>query len=181
MLQDFWKLGHALFKSTPETFAVPFIAGDVFSSELIAPRDPFTSRESPPSPHPPLNTLTSLTPLQGHITFIHVSAFFHLFDKDTQVKAAKALAPLLSPEPGSIIFGSHASQPESGDRPIPNSRGQQVYRFSPGDWSELWNGGIFEKGTVEVQASLHEIERRDMSVWGKNAKHYLLAWSVKRL
>ena len=43
------------------------------------------------------------------------------------------------------------------------------------------NGGIFEKGTVEVKATLHEFERRDLSVLDVSAKHYIMAWSVKRL
>lgn len=90
----FWDIGHKLFKSTPESFPVPFVQGDVFDPKHIAPASPLYT--PPSTPRPDLSTLASLTPLQGHVSAIHVAAFFHLFQEDGQLKAARALASLLS-------------------------------------------------------------------------------------
>ncbi|THH01510.1 hypothetical protein EW026_g1203 [Hermanssonia centrifuga] len=68
----FWKIGHNLFKSTPETFPVPFIQGDAFDSAFLAPAPVSTSL--PDGPVPSLSSLTSLTPLAGRISVIHASS-----------------------------------------------------------------------------------------------------------
>ncbi|EJD05463.1 uncharacterized protein FOMMEDRAFT_77875 [Fomitiporia mediterranea MF3/22] len=177
----FWEAGHKLFKSTPEKFPVPFIQGSVFDPNHIAPTPP---HYSPPStPRPDLATLTSLKPLQGHVSAIHVSAFFHLFGKEQQIIAAQALASLLSPLPGSMIFGTHSSRDTSGEITHPGS-GDIVYNFNPEDWCALWDGTIFRKGSVSVEARLI-----DNPIWrGKEfnnategTKRHGMVWSVKRI
>lgn len=176
----FWDLGHTLFKSTPSSFPVPFIAGDVLSPSLISPRAPYYKADLPPPPHPPLKHLTSLTPLQGHLTFIHVSLFFHLFDEEKQALAAKALASLLSPSPGSTIFGYHGTQAVPGV--YTNHRDGVMYCHSPQTWAELWDGEVFAKGSVKVEAELRVVERKDLENLKLGVdKFYLLAWSVTRL
>jgi hypothetical protein len=56
---------------------------------------------------PPLNTLSLLIPLQGKISAIRTSSFFHLFPEDRQVQLAKiVVSSLLSPKKGSVIFVS---------------------------------------------------------------------------
>ncbi|KAF5373310.1 hypothetical protein D9615_007401 [Tricholomella constricta] len=174
--QGFWDFGHELFNSTPETFPAAFIAGDVFDSNLIAPRAPFL--EMPQTPRPPsLQDLASLTPLQGHVTAIHVSSLFHLFDEARQLELAQRLATLLSPLPGSVIFGSHIGKPEKGwlrsdaglDEP-------KLFCHSPETWQDLWDGQVFGKGTVHIEATLSRVERPDRS----NEILHLLTWSVTR-
>lgn len=152
--------------------------GDIFDATHIAPTEPF--HEPPTTPRPVLNTLTSLNPLRGHVSAIHTSLFFHLFGKAQQAAAARAFASLLSPEPGSIIFGSHASRAVSGPR-VNTLRGTDIYDFSPEDWKALWDGEIFEKGTVEVEAELRDL----VFLPGLTEKEAgypftLLVWSVKR-
>ncbi|THH08175.1 hypothetical protein EW145_g2886 [Phellinidium pouzarii] len=182
--KPFWELGHRLFKSTPETFPVPFVQGNVFDPKHIAPAAPHYS--PPTTPRPTLSVLTSLTPLQGHVSVIHTSAFFHLFDKDGQIAAARALASLLSPLPGSMIFGTHSSTRVSGNKVL-TVRKSQIYCFSPADWCALWDGVIFEKGSVTVDAVLEEKNdawRGRGFAWdsGEDAqtKRYSMIWSVKR-
>ncbi|KLO20710.1 hypothetical protein SCHPADRAFT_897967 [Schizopora paradoxa] len=183
--KPFWDLGHKLFKTTPETFPVPFVHGSVFDPLLIAPHEPFY--ESPLTPRPVLSTLTSLTPLQGHVSAIHVAAFFHLFDKEEQITAARALASLLSPVPGSFIFGGHGTQPKSGAGTFKNFRGKDVHCFSPEDWASLWDGEIFKKGTVEVKyemLNLKEIFKNSDKVIEQSSLSWggtYLMWSVTRL
>ncbi|KAI8983391.1 hypothetical protein BD414DRAFT_490779 [Trametes punicea] len=184
---EFWELGHKLFKSTPETFPVPFVAGDAFDPAHLEAVPPLYSPADTPTPE--LSTLTSLNPLRGHVSAIHASAFFHLFDEDKQFQLAQALAGLLSPEPGSMLLGSHGGRPEKGYRAETGTRqrahgGGPMFCHSPDSWTELWDGQVFKKGTVKVEAVLRETERRDLkNVSGvePGAKFYLLDWSVVRL
>jgi hypothetical protein len=130
--------------------------------------------------------LTSLTPLQGHISAIHASSFFHFFSEEKQLEAARQLASLLSPEPGSIIFGSHMGEGVKGPQQVPDEvKGlrEPMYCHSPETWKrEVWDGPVFEQGTVEVKAELREIEMPSLYPGGPEVwKSYLLLWSVTRL
>ncbi|CDO70895.1 hypothetical protein BN946_scf184829.g3 [Trametes cinnabarina] len=184
---EYWNLGHKLFKTTPETFPVPFVAGDAFDPAHLEPVPPFYS--PPDTPRPELATLTSLNPLRGHVSAIHASAFFHLFDEGEQFKLAQALAGLLSPEPGSMLLGVHGGRHEKGYRTETGTRrrahgGGLMFAHSPDSWTELWDGLIFTKGSVKVEAFLQETERNDLrNVPGvlPEAKFYVLVWSVTRL
>ncbi|CAE6474851.1 unnamed protein product [Rhizoctonia solani] len=73
--RDFWDLGFKLFKDDHTTFPVPFLEGDVFSSQLLDLESPRSTER----PH--LADLKSLTELLGHVSIIHASAFFHLFSE----------------------------------------------------------------------------------------------------
>ncbi|KAI0358975.1 hypothetical protein OH77DRAFT_1518243 [Trametes cingulata] len=183
----FWDLGHKLFRSTPETFPVPFVPGDAFDSGHIERIPPFYS--PPDTPVPELSTLTSLNPLRGHVSAIHASSFFHLFNEEQQFKLAQALACLLSPEPGSIILGSHVGRPEKGLRveagqQLSSTRAEPMFCHSPESWVELWNGQIFRQGTVKVEAVLEESRGRDREQLPDllpETKVYSMEWSVTRL
>ena len=146
---------------------------------MIAPRGPFY--EMPETPRPDLLSLRSLTPLQGHVSAIHASAFFHLFDEEKQLEMARQLATLLSPVPGSVIFGSHGALPYKGKRrevlPGPTAI---MFCHSPQSWQELWDGQIFSKGTVRVDVDLKGGDRSDLGLDATNP-FYLLTWSVTRL
>lgn len=175
---DFWELGHKLFQTTPSSFKVPFIQGSVFDAALIAPSPAFYQDTPPPGARPTdLTSLTSLTPLQGHISAIHVSAFFHLFGREQQVAAAHALASLLNPERGAMLFGIHSSRTTSGERVNP-IRNVKIYDFNPEDWVNLWDGTVFKKGTVIVDVELHDRERPRAAA-AVDTK--LMVWSVKRV
>jgi len=155
---------------------VPFIQGDVFDSPFLAP----TPTVYVPSlnPIPDLRSLTSLTPLIGHISAIHASAFFHLFN-EKQYELARRMASLLSPEPGSMIFGSHVGQTHKGFRTARRATsGEYIFCHSDESWKELWDGQIFKEGKVRVDAQLVRVDRPDSSQTGDA---YLLVWSVIRL
>lgn len=192
--KGFWDCGHELFKSSPDTFPAAFIQGDVFDPQLIQPRRPFYlgsdssfPAELAESRPKDLRALTSLTPLQGHVSVIHTSSFFHLFQEDGQLEAARQLASLLSPEPGSVIFGSHLGQATKGLRKFQGHQREDVYMFyhSPESWKlDVWDGPVFTKGSVEVNVGLHTVERSNSSVKGSDETVrtvQLLVWSVKRL
>lgn len=168
-----------MFRSTPETFPAAFVAGDVFDSALIAPRAPFYGE--PESPRPLLVSLTSLTPLQGHVSAIHASSLFHLFNEAQQLELAHRIASLLSPVPGSVIFGSHGGLLEKGWRyeeaENADKTPYKMFCHSPESWAELWDGQVFEKGSVSVVAGVKKVERPEMG--GK--VFFLLWWSITRL
>ena len=168
-------MGHKLFKSTPESFPVPFIAGDAFDPQFLAP-SPILS-VLPTAPLPRLNTLTSLTPLVGCISAIHASAFFHLFSEEKQLDMAKRLASLLSSEPGSMIFGGHVGLPEKGHRDRKNSHQIFMFCHSPESWKDLWENQVFAPGQVKVEAILQDSVR----ISRPNEKNSFLVWSVTRL
>ncbi|KAG5350701.1 hypothetical protein C0989_009628 [Termitomyces sp. Mn162] len=166
---------HRLLLSTPETFPAAFIQGDAFDTTTISPREPFYALEEPAPLDLPLKSLTSLTPLQGRLNVIHASSFFHLFDEAEQLRLARQLATLLSPAPGSMIFGSHKGREEKGFRDAVRSR--SMFCHSPETWKELWDGQVFKKGAIKAKAILHQIERED----APGEKPFLISWAVTRL
>jgi hypothetical protein len=178
---DFWRLGHNLFRTTPSTFPVPLVPGDVFDPQHISPTGPiYTPPQTPP---PSLHTLSSLNPLRGHISSIFTGAFFHLFNRTDQLTAARALASLLSPETGSFIFGFNAAKIPAQEGPTPAFRSGLVFWPSPDSWREMWDGEVFEKGTVEVYAGIEESAGRsgsDMKQLPYETRLYRMEWYVKR-
>ncbi|EKM58318.1 uncharacterized protein PHACADRAFT_117170 [Phanerochaete carnosa HHB-10118-sp] len=175
---EFWEMGHRLFKTTPETFPVPFIPADAFDDRYLAP-SPIPT-EPPTEPLSPLNELEALTPLVGRLSAIHTSAFFHLFPEEKQLELARRIAPLLSPEPGSIIFGAHGGLPQKGLRERKNSHGIHMFCHDPQSWKELWETQVFRPGQVKVETHLVERVRNDPAV-KEVVKNYHLVWSVTRL
>lgn len=170
----FWEYGHQLFKTNPESFKAGFVAGDAFDPKMIKPQDPFCEPPTTPRPND-LRILESLTPLQGHVSVIHASSLFHLFDEDGQIILAKRLASLLSPEPGSVICGRHRGTP------VKTATSDLMDFFmvchSPESWKELWDGQIFEKGKVRVDAVVSDDARSDLL----RGRISMLNWSITRL
>ena len=132
---------------------------------------------------PDLRSLTSLTPLHGRVFAIHATAIFHLFGEEKQLQLARALAGLLSPEPGSMIFGAHIGVPEKkGFEPPVMHRDHHMWCHSPESWTELWDGLVFEKGVVEVQTKLYHAERKGFDPDApQNSTLTYLVWLVTRL
>ncbi|TFY73405.1 hypothetical protein EWM64_g10608 [Hericium alpestre] len=161
--QGFWDAGLKLFKRTPGAEGnIPFIAGDVFDPQNLEGVPVFTTASPPRTPKPVLKDLTSLNPLRGHL------------------QLARALGCLLSPESGSMVFGQHGGMPQKGSREtiLP---GHFMFCHSPESWTELWDGMVFEKGTVKVEAEIVVVDREDFKrIWPK-ATYYWLNWSVTML
>lgn len=124
-----------------------------------------------------LRSLTSLNPLRGRVFAIHASSFFHLFGQEKQLYVAHALAGLLSPEPGSVIFGLHVGNSEKG---FITHREHQMFCHSPESWTQLWDGLVFGKGVVNVQAKLVQVERKDDPDATETRTVTILVWSVTR-
>lgn len=170
--QGYWDFGHELFGSNTESFPAAFVAGDAFDARMIAPRLPY---KSPPStPRPNLKKLRSLTPVQGRVSAIHAKDLFHLFDKKRQLALAMQLASLLTPLPGSIIFGSHVGLPKMGQQI--EEIDSTMFCHSPDSWRDLWEG-IYGKGKVRVDATIRRIDNLDKPGIPK----FQLVWSVTLL
>jgi hypothetical protein len=179
---EFANLGHKLFKTTQETYPIAFVPGDVFDPNHLEIAPPMASSAQPPSgPAPDLRSLTSLNPLHGRMFAIHASSFFHLFNEEKQLDLARALAGLLSPEPGSMIFGVHIGAAEKGFQPSLSGRVRRLWCHSPESWTELWDGLVFEKGVVKVQSKLVHLQRRNIQPDApQDATVTILIWSVTR-
>ncbi|KAJ7274548.1 hypothetical protein B0H12DRAFT_1199786 [Mycena haematopus] len=171
--KDFWDLGHELFRSTPESFPVAFLEGDIFDPDFLTLQPPMT--EAPQSSAPNLHSLSSLEGLQGHLSAIHSASLFHLFSEINQLQLARKLAGLLSPRPGSIIFGCHGAQPTKGH--VLGSRGKYMFCHSPATWRDMWDGNIFEHGSVEIATHMKNVGK----ILNPTTDFYMLFWSVKRL
>lgn len=173
---DFWRYGHELFNTNPSTFPVAFIPGDILDPSFISIRPPL--QESLLETATPISLQSlfdaetkSLDALRGHLSAIHTSAFFHLFSRNEQTVIAKKLASLLSPLPGSIIFGSHlgSEQPQEGAK---NGTGTVFYRHSPESWKKMWEEVFDKKGIIQVETGFGGgPENEEEAMW----------WSVMRV
>ena len=128
--------------------------------------------------------MNTLTELLGHISVIHASSLFHLFNEEKQFELAKRLAALLDRRSGSIIFGSHVGMPVKGQR---NGLFPKMFCHSPESWTKMWED-VFERGQAKVTTALVEINAAaEMLGFGRRvpvedgAKFYGLAWSVELL
>lgn len=180
-ITELWDIGYTIYKDSPETFPVPFIAGDAFSPSHLDVAPPWTAL--PSSPAPDLKNLTSLNPLRGHVSAIHASSLFHLFTEENQARLAARLAGLLSHEAGSMIFGQHVGQPVTGTRVDPfMAGGKTMFCYNPEDWEKLWKGVFSQTGVeVEVRGELNEVRREDQPPEAEGAQSWRFTWSVTRL
>jgi len=163
---QYWDLGYELFRDR-DTFHVPFIAGDAFDPAFLSP----TIVEKN-SPRTALRDVKTLTDLQGEVSVIHTSSFFHLFDKQQQETLAHVISTLLLKKSGSLIFGSHGGNSVPG-----NFRDRPAYGHSAESWTELWES-VLGKGKCEVKAELGPWKG---AVGDPRGDRELLMWSVTLL
>ncbi|KAJ7457367.1 hypothetical protein FB451DRAFT_593756 [Mycena latifolia] len=169
---EFWTMGHELFRSTPEIFPVTFLAGDALNSNFLESSKPIVALSEVIGSAPPLRSLTCLTPLRGHVAAIHVSFFFHLFLEPEQLELARALAGLLSPAHGSVIFGCHVGLWEKGFKEY-SGRYSPIFCHSPNSWREMWEE-LCPEGRIKIDARLRRsvCHPPDLDI---------LEWSVTRV
>ncbi|KAG1718659.1 hypothetical protein EDB19DRAFT_1914362 [Suillus lakei] len=171
--KEFLELSHELFNTTQASYAGHFLPGDVFDPAFL--RIAERSDDISSAPGIDLTSLKSLNPLHGRVSAIYASKFFHMFSEDKQSHLARAVASLLSAEPGSVIFGDQIGALETGII-VANIQGSepQCFAHSPETWCSLWDGEVFEKGSVKVEVDLMEkviFEERCL----------VMRWSVVRL
>lgn len=113
----------------------------------------------------------------GHLSVIHASLFFHLFDEKKQLDLARRVAGLLSPQSGSMIFGGHYGRLEEGTRTEVLADGLIHTQFwhSPKSWKNLWEEQVFRKRSVSVEV---EWAVDDLCLDGT---FYYMKWCITRL
>ncbi|KAF9630887.1 putative methyltransferase domain-containing protein [Lasiodiplodia theobromae] len=163
---EFLTLGHTLFLDEAKLPASPhFIAADVFDDAS------------------PLQQQ-----LAGSVSVVQAQAFFHLFPRADQLRAAERVVALLKPEPGVVVVGSQIGSPKPG---VSESwtHGKKAERFvhDPTTWRELWDEVGQRTGTKweVVEARLKKVEKKDVSPEllkrvGPDGVHWLSFW-VKRV
>ncbi|KAJ7600243.1 hypothetical protein C8J56DRAFT_909746 [Mycena floridula] len=171
LFPDFWALGHELFR---QSFPASFLSGDLFDHNFIAHDAPWYS--VPPNEAPTLGALKSLTPLQGHVSVINMARLFHLFDQEQQLELARQAASLLSPLPGSTICGVHITGFNRIHRYF-----QNAFQHSPESWTELWDGIVFDKGSVKVVTETKILPNEDGRYATTERNNVCLWWSVTRI
>lgn len=78
-----------------------------------------------------------------------------------------------------MIFGAHGGSPEKGFRSETTANAKvEMFCHSAESWKEIWDGKVFKKGTVRVDAWVKQVERVGMN---PSAKYFLLVWGVTRL
>ncbi|KAJ3574692.1 hypothetical protein NP233_g1603 [Leucocoprinus birnbaumii] len=147
------------------TFPAGFVGGDIFKNETIEPSKPLYADPSTVRPVN-LKDLRSLTPLQGHVSVIHASSVFHLFNEELQTTLAKR----------------HCGLVEKGWRSFSLTQ-WRMFCHSPETWKALWEGQVFKEGSIRVEVVLDPLEISPLEIFGeeKGTKCYLLVWSVTRL
>jgi SAM-dependent methyltransferase len=129
--KQFWDIGYDLFLDR-STLKTKFIEADIFDVD------------------------SGLKELDGKLNLVHAASFFHLFDWDDQVKAAKRVAMLLKAEPGSMVFGRQGGLPVAG-KLSHGFAGIHAYWHNPESWAKLWKQVGDETGSEwEVKSAFGE-------------------------
>jgi hypothetical protein len=107
---------------------------------------------------------------------------FHLFPEEIQRTLALALGSLLAPVSGASIFGWSTGATEAGFIEFETSVSHpRQFVHSPSSWEELWNGVVFPKGSVKVEARVTDFDH-DVGVRLKGGlPPKRLDWVVRRM
>ncbi|TFK88185.1 hypothetical protein K466DRAFT_453461, partial [Polyporus arcularius HHB13444] len=167
-------ISHKLFRgaSAETAQSIPFLLGDPLDPYFLEAVWPFYTQ--PYAPPPALPTLKSLNPLHGQVSVISACFVFDELSAPQQLQLARGLAGLLSAESGSMIIGVNRPQSELGRRQMNDTAGA-VYD-SQECWSDLWDGQLFQKGTVKVETRLRADHQSTVSHGA-----WFMEWTVTRL
>jgi SAM-dependent methyltransferase len=133
--KDFWGFGYAMFLDKP-TLQTQFMEADIFDAD------------------------SELKKLDGKIDIINAASFFHLFDWDQQVQAAKRVVQILKPVSGSLIVGRQGGKPEAGS--FAHIKKLSAFWHNPESWEKMWKQVGEETGTEwQVKAAFGE---EDLSI-----------------
>lgn len=139
-------LGQVLRKLTADGINPSKLYGtDILGKYLDLGFELFRDRDRFPSGHfTPADLLQSggddgLGALEGKMTLIHASNFFHLFDWDEQVRIGRNLVRLMQPGASDrVIFGRHIGRRHAGTMVSARSGGTR-YLHDLGSFQKLWD------------------------------------------
>ena len=99
---------------------------------------------------------SQLKQLDNKIDIVNTASFFHLFDLEGQVKAAKRVVRLLKPVPNAIIVGRQGGKLEAGSF-AHLMKGMSAFWHNVESWKDMWEQVGRETGTKwHVEAVLGE-------------------------
>lgn len=83
-----------------------------------------------------------------------------------------------------MLFGSHGGEPVKGFRVHEVAKGGvAMFCHSPDSWRELWDGEVFKKGSVRVDAGLISLGKQEVQRLGggPDKEFFKMWWTVTRL
>ncbi|EOA90459.1 hypothetical protein ACJQWK_08078 [Exserohilum turcicum] len=135
--RDFWDFGYDMFLDR-STLQTEFVQADIFDPD------------------------SQLKQLDGTVDIVNAASFFHLFDWDGQVKAAKRVAQLLKPVPNSVIIGRQGGQPQAG-KIAHLMKDVNAFWHNVESWKDMWKKVGEETGTewtVEAKLGEEDLSKR---------------------
>ena len=173
----FIELSYELFCDA-DTLKSQFVVDDLLrtNAEKVDPQvlQSATHNKSTPSP-----SIVPLASLDSRVSIIAVNSFLHLYNYSDQLKLAKRIARLLSPERGSLILGRQVGSSVPGEYNAVNNKGTR-FSHDVASFRRLWDQVAEEVGhrcKFRVEATLDEEELGENKNQGQN-------WSepnIKRL
>jgi hypothetical protein len=158
---------------------VVFIQTDLLNQEYVTPGSP---AKDAPDLAPDLVSLSSLNQLRGQVTAAHAAALFHLLSEEQQLALAMSLGSLLADVSGATIFGWSTGLAEVGYNEFEGTVSHpRQFCHSPSSREELWNGVVFPRGSVKVEARIMDFNY-DVGVRLKGGIPLKrLEWAVRRI
>jgi len=155
--RDMMNLGYELFLDKGKLNS-RFIAADIFDDQSTLAKE-FT----------------------GRLDIIHASKFFHLWEWEKQIDAAKRVVKLLAGRPGSMIFGT-----QTGSRPARNLIWSQVNKLifmqSAATWKQLWSKVSQDTG-IQFEVEITEATYPDQAAfgWPEDLDLYRMFYTIRRV
>ncbi|KAF2014946.1 hypothetical protein BU24DRAFT_423865 [Aaosphaeria arxii CBS 175.79] len=120
--KEFMDIGYDLFRDGT-TLKATFIAADIFDPE------------------------SDLKTIDGSMDIVYASHFFHLFNWDEQVDAAKRMVALLKPKAGSLVVGRHTGHTVAEETTPRFKLDKPKFRHNAESFARLWKQVEEETGT----------------------------------
>ena len=114
--------------------------------------------------------LVPLVSLDKGVSIIAANSFFHLYNYSEQLKLAKRVVQLLSPERGSLILGRQVGSSVPGEYTAVNNKGTR-YSHDVASFQRFWDQVANEIGdgcSFRVEATLDEEELGENKNKGQN-------------
>ncbi|KAI1276966.1 hypothetical protein F5Y07DRAFT_398858 [Xylaria sp. FL0933] len=116
--------------------------------------------------------------LDGKMTFIHATSFFHLFTWDDQVRAATRMVRFLQPERRDVmIFGRQVGTMLPRDNGKAGS--DKVYLHNADSWQRLWDE-VGERTGTKWKTTMEPTETIDTGAGGVESSLRKMSFSVSR-
>lgn len=149
---SFAQLGYDLFNDK-DRLTTPFIAADI-----LAPQ-------------------SDLDRLQGQISIISASLFFHLFSWDQQLTIGKRLVSLLAKDRMGLFVGGHVAGDEWEQKDWLN---QDLYVHSEASWKKLWDE-IGAATNTKWEVTSYEDRIVPVAMLESGKRYYVMRFVVRQV